>query len=137
MKSLPRGFTIVEMLVATALTAVFITLCVQMLSATGAQRRATEKRAIALQEAANVTESLGSLPWEEITPERIAQFRLSEPAQQILGKGVLKIALEPSKDVPPAKLARVEITWPNAGGGADAAVRLSTWIFSPEKSPAP
>jgi prepilin-type N-terminal cleavage/methylation domain-containing protein len=137
MKSNHRGFTIVEMMAASALTAVLVTLCVQMLATTTLQRRAAERRTIALAEAANVTESLGSLTWEEITPERVAQYRLSEPAQQILGGGALKIVLEPSISGPPAKLVRVEITWPNAAGGNDAAVRLSSWVFSRGKAPSP
>jgi prepilin-type N-terminal cleavage/methylation domain-containing protein len=137
MKSNHRGFTIVEMLAASALTAMLVTMCVQMLSSTAVQRRATERRMIALAEAANVTESLGSLAWDEITSERITQYRLSESAQQILGGGVLKIALEPSTSGPPAKLVRVEITWPGTAGGTDPPVRLSSWIFSRGKAPSP
>ena len=137
MKSNHRGFTIVEMIAASALTAMLVTMCVQMLSSTAVQRRAVERRMIALEEAANLTESLGSLTWEELTPERIAEYRLSEPAQQILDGGVLKIAIEPSTSGPPAKLVRVEITWPSAGGGTDAPVRLSSWVFSREKGPSP
>lgn len=137
MKSNQRGFTIVEMVTASVLTAVLVTMCAQMLSLTAIQRRAAERRTIALAEAANVTESLGSLTWDEITPERAAQYRLSVPAQQILEGGVLKIALEPSTSGPPAKLVRVEIRWPNGTGGGDAAVRLSSWIFSREKAASP
>jgi prepilin-type N-terminal cleavage/methylation domain-containing protein len=137
MKSKPRGFTIVEMIAASALTAMLVTMCVQMLSSTSVQRRSAERRMIALEEAANVTESIGSLAWEELTPERIAQYRLSEPAQQILGGGALKIWLEPATSGPPAKLVRVEITWPAAGGGIDAPVRLSSWVFSRGKAPSP
>lgn len=131
------GFTIVEMVAASAMTAVLVTMCVQMLSLTAVQRRASERRTIALEEAANLTESLSSLTWDEITPERIAQYRLSEPAQQVLGNGVLKIALEPSTSGPPAKLVRVEITWPNGASGSDAAMRLSSWIFSRGKAVSP
>jgi prepilin-type N-terminal cleavage/methylation domain-containing protein len=137
MKSSNRGFTIIEMIAASALTAVLVTMCVQMLSSTAVQRRSAERRMIALEEAANLTESVGSLAWEELTPERIAQYRLSEPAQQILGGGELRIALEPSASGPPAKLVRVEITWPGAGGGTDSPVRLSSWVFSPGKAPPP
>ena len=137
MKSNRRGFTIVEMMAASAMTAVLVTMCVQMLTLTAVQRRGAERRSIALEEAANVTESLSSLTWEEMTPERIAQVRLSEAAQQILGDGALKIALEPSTSGPPAKLIRVEIAWPNGASGGDAAVRLSSWIFSPEKAVSP
>ncbi len=137
MKSNHRGFTIVEMMAASAMTAVLVTMCVQMLSLTAVQRRAAERRTIALEEAANLTESLSSLTWDEITPERIAQYRLSQPAQQVLGNGVLKIALEPSTSGPLAKLVRVEITWPNGASGGDAAVRLSSWIFSRGKAVSP
>ena len=137
MKSNQRGFTIVEMMAAGAMTAVLVTMCAQMLSLTAIQRRAAERRTIALEEAANVTESLASLTWEELTPERVAQYRLSEPAQQILEGGVLEIGIEPSTSGPPAKLVRVEITWPNGASGSDAAVRLSAWIFSRGKAASP
>ena len=132
-----RGFTIVEMMAASAMTAVLVTMCVQMLSLTTLQRRAAEQRSTALEEAANVTESLSSLTWEEITPERIAQYRLSEPARQVLRNGVLKISLEPSTSGPPAKLVRLEISWPNGADRGDAAVRLSSWIFSRGKAASP
>jgi hypothetical protein len=137
MKTNHRGFTIVEMIAASGLTAMLVTMCVQMLSSTAVQRRAAERRMIAVEEATNVTESLGSLTWEELTPERIAEYRLSEPARQILGGGDLKIAIEPSTSGPPAKLVRVEITWPSAGGGTDAPVRLSSWVFSRERVSSP
>ena len=137
MKSRYRGFTIVEMMAAGAMTAVLITMCAQMLALTSVQRRAAERRTIALEEAANLTESLGSLTWEDATPERIAQYRLSESAQRLLGRGVLKIDLEPSTSGPPAKLVRVAITWPNGVGESDATVKLSSWIFSRGKAASP
>ena len=137
MKSRYRGFTIVEMMAAGAMTAVLITMCVQMLALTAVQRRAAERRTIALEEAANLTESLSSLTWEEATPERIAQYRLSESAQRLLGHGVLKIDLESSTSGPPAKLVRVKITWPNGAGGSDATVKLSSWIFARGKAASP
>ena len=137
MKSSRRGFTIVEMMAAGAMTVVLVTMCVQMLTFTTVQRRAAERRTIALEEAANLVESVRALSWEEVTPERVAQFRISKAAQDILAGATLKIALEPSTSGPPAKLVRLEIAWPGGADGRDASVHLSSWIFSREKAASP
>ena len=137
MKSNHRGFTIVEMMAAGAMTVVLVTMCVQMLTLTTVQRRAAERRTIALEEAANLVESVGALSWGEITPERVAQFRISEAAQEILAGGTLKIAIEPSTSGPPAKLVRLEIVWPSGADGRDASVHLSSWVFSHAKAASP
>jgi Tfp pilus assembly protein PilE len=131
------GFTIVEMMVAGAVAATLIAMSVQMLTKTALERRSIERRSIALQEAANIVESVAAMSWEEVTAERVGQIRLSEPAQQALGAGILKIVLEPSTSGPPARLVRVEITWPNSIGGTDAPVRLTSWVFAPGKAVSP
>lgn len=132
MKARQRGFTILEVMVAAALTALLVTMCVRMLTSSAAQRRGAERRSVALEEAANVAESVAALPWDELTSERVGQIQLSESARQALGNGSLKVSLEPAASGPASKQIRVQLTWPNPAGG-EATVELSSWAFAPGK----
>ena len=65
-----RGaFAAIELTVATILLVVAMTLAVQALGWVAAERRATERRAAAVREAANLMERLTARPFDQITPE--------------------------------------------------------------------
>ena len=132
-----RGIVLLELVVAFGLFAVLIALCLQMFLSTAAARRASERRAGALVESGNLVERAAALPWNEVTPERLADFKLSSSVEEILPHAVVKATLEPSTEGPRAKHVQVEITWNNPSGVADAPVRLSYWAYAPagEKSP--
>ena len=119
-----------EMLAAIGLMAVLIALCLQMLAATAAARRASERRAVALQEATNLLERVSTIPWSEVTAERLSEVDVSPEVRALLPGAKARLLTEGTKDNgPPGKRVRVEITWTNATGDADAPVGLTTWMY--------
>jgi hypothetical protein len=130
-----RAVALLEAIAAAALLAVLVTVCLRMFALTALERRAVEKRAIAMQEAANAIESVAALPWDQVTPERLAEIELSPSVKEILPGGALKLSVEPATTGPPGtigpqgKHVRVELTWTNATGGVDAPVRLAYWAY--------
>jgi hypothetical protein len=105
--------------------------CLQMLATTAAERRAVERRAVALQEAANIVERIAALPWEQLTPERLAAMELSRSVQESLPGGVAQVSLEPVEADPRARQIRVEITWVHRADNSQAPVALSFWAYAP------
>jgi len=129
-----RGNITLEMIVSCGLLAVVIGLSVQMLASTALQRRYTERRAIALQEAANLVERASALSYDEITMERLKEITLSDEVRKILPEAVAALTLleEPASEVSggvPGKRVQVELKWIGAGHVPEAPVRLSYWAY--------
>jgi uncharacterized protein (DUF58 family) len=124
-----RGVIMVEVIVGCALVAVLLALCVQLLSVTALERRGVERRAIALEQAANLIERVSAMPFEQITPQRLGEIKLAEEVEAILPKAAVtwSVADEPG-DVP-AKRVRVEIAWTGLGGRAESPARLTYWAY--------
>ena len=131
-----RGVILLEVVVAFGLMAVLVTICLQMLAVNAAARRAVERRAVALQEAANMLERVSALSWEQITAQRVAEFELSPSVRDILPGATARLSVEASGDAgPPAKQVRVEISWTNSVGETEAPVQLSSWTYARGKEP--
>lgn len=131
-----RGVLLIEVLAACGLTAVLLALCVQVLSLTALERRHIERRAIALQEAANLVERAAALPFDELTDAKLAELSLSPEVVQILpqAKSTFTVSDEPG-DLP-AKRVRVEIHWQGRGGREEAPASLTFWAFAPHDAAA-
>jgi Tfp pilus assembly protein PilV len=123
-----RGVMIVEVLVACGLLAVLLAVSAQLLSATAHARRASERRAIALAQAANVIERVRALPFAEVTPERLAAIELPPQVREILPDAVAKVSVEEESAEVPAKRVRVEVQWKSAAG-AEPPARLTYWVY--------
>lgn len=142
-----RGVTIVELSVAILLAGVVLAGVGQLLAVTAAQQREGHRRLTAMHEAANHMERLAALPWSDLTPERAAEFRLSDEAVSALPGAILTVRVreaetagsEQEADDPLAALAarrlEVAVTWRNAAGRQVDPVRLTAWRFSPEGAP--
>jgi len=129
-----RGNITIEMIVSCGLVAVVIGLSVQMLASTALERRYTERRAIALQEAANLIERASAIPYAEITTERLKDTTLSDDVRKILPEAVAVLTLhdEPANEASgglAAKRVQVELKWMGAGHATEAPVRLSYWTY--------
>lgn len=124
-----RGMVMLEVIVGCGLLAVFLAVCVQLLSVTALERRDIERRAIALQEAANIIERVSAMPFEEITPERLADVQLSPEVRQILPAGVAQLFVEEEAGEVPSKRVRVEINWTGTAGRPEAPARLVYWAY--------
>jgi hypothetical protein len=132
-----RGVALLEVVVAFGLLAVLLTICLQMLAATAVQRRAVDRRAVAVEEAANIIERISALPWDQVTAERLAAIRLSPDAGHSLPNGAVTLAVESSADGPRGKQVQLAITWSDPAGETERPVRLSYWMYAPPTGSSP
>lgn len=127
----PRGFTLLEIFVASLLLAALLVISLSMIAATTAHRQSVVRQQVALVEAANAMERLWTLPWDELTAERAAKLALSPEAKRSLADGVLQITVaEPEGDLP-GKRITVQIAWTPRSGLPAEQVRLVAWRFQP------
>ncbi len=125
-----RGYLLVELIVATAMLIIGMSLAVKVLGYVALQRRAAEHRQRAVQEAANVMERLTAYPFDEITPERARAMSISPATLESLPGAELTSDV---KDSQPgagrtARRIAVRLRWRNRAGEWEAPVRLTTWI---------
>ena len=121
-----------EIIAACAMLAVLLGLTVEMLTVTAVERRAVERRATAILEAANIAERASLLGWDETTSEKMAALDLSAEVKKSLPDATLKLSVDPvemSASEPAAKHVRIEITW-SGPTGREAPVRLSYWVYA-------
>jgi hypothetical protein len=120
---------LLELALSMALLGALTVVSLQMLAALSAQRRAAEQRAIATQEAANLIERVSALPWSEVTPERVAEMRMTPATQHTLDGATANVSVTTEAGPAAAKHVRVEIGWDDASPRAGAPVRLHAWLF--------
>lgn len=131
-----RGVVLLEVIVGCSLLAVFLAVCVQLLSVTALERRDIERRAVAMQEAANVIERVSAMGYDDVTPEKLKAIKLSPDIEQILPGATAQLSVDEESGDVPAKRVRVEIRW-NAGRGNQAPARLTYWVYRPPQGAAP
>lgn len=129
-----RGATLLEAVVAIALLGTAFVLGAQALAWTSAQRRLTDDRQLAMQEAVNCLERLRRLEWNELTNERLSAIDLSPAAKQRLTAGRVKIAREADIADPPGSRFRVEVQW-KSRYGVPLNVAFTTWRYRREVQP--
>ena len=134
MTSKRTGVILLEAAAGGALLAVLVVILLRVLGAAALERRAVERRAIALQVAAGAVERATALEWNEIDAERLAEIRLSEGVSQILPGATLTWAVEPVQATPKAKHIQAEVAWRSPTGAAGAPVRLHYWAYAPEQT---
>jgi Tfp pilus assembly protein PilE len=121
--------TFVEVAAAIMLLGVLATVVTQCAAWTAGERRAAERREIALFEAANVMERLASEDWESLAPKAAAEDPLSTAAKEMLPGGRLTTEIQLIGDNPAAKRIVVEVQWLNRAGESESPVRLVTWRY--------
>ena len=129
-----RAFTLLEVSVAGVLLVALMAAAVQMLAWVAAERRASERRQWAMQEAANVMERITAQPWESLTSEdpdsgRLASVELSPHAQQMLPEAELHVTVASEPEQPDAKRLIVAVRWQRRPGEQPAQVRLTSWVY--------
>jgi len=129
-----RGFGIAEIAVSAILLATALVLVSQIAITLATERKGTERRQRAFQEAANVMERLTSRPWDELTPEAAKGMTLTPLTLAALREGSLSVVLTPVSGDPSAKKITVEVGWSNRSGGREAPVRLVAWVYHREGS---
>jgi len=124
-----RGMTMLELLLAGVLLGVLMTVCLQMLSAAAAQRRAADDRQTAVREAANLMERLSTVSFDALTPEGVGQVQLSDVARRALPGGELEVQLSSPPEQPGAKRIVVLLRWQDRTGRFVRPVRLVAWRY--------
>jgi hypothetical protein len=124
-----RGIVMLEVIVGCGLLAILLAVCAQLLSTTAIARRNSERRAIALEEAANIIERVIAVPFADMTSERLADIKLSPEVQQILPGGVAELVVEDETGELPSKRVSVKITWKGAAGRTEAPARITYWAY--------
>jgi hypothetical protein len=120
---------LLESIVALGVLAVACTAGVQALAWAGAQRRLTDQRQCALQEAANLLEQVRQIPWKELTEDRLADIALSDETRQRLNSAQLNVTSEGAASELDAIKVSVEIQWLSRYSGSPWQVRLVTWRY--------
>jgi prepilin-type N-terminal cleavage/methylation domain-containing protein len=133
-RSLQRGFTITECLVALVLLGAAAALMAQVLGGVVQQRRAADQQSLALLETANLMEQLVAIPYAELTPQRAAELGISELAQHQLPGARLEVSVAPTADDPSGKVVRVSLRWHDRSGRYGAPLQLTAWRYQRERS---
>jgi len=123
-----RAYILAETSVAAVLLAVALVATIKLLSWTASERRATERRGWAAQEAANTMEALTALPFDRLSQETAGQTaRLSKAAQKVLPEGRMQVQIHDETDLPMKRIA-LAVTWTGASGLSDGPVKLTAWV---------
>ena len=135
-----RGFTIVELIVAGALLATLLAVCLKMFVSWTDWRRESDRRRLALLEVANVMERLAATPWDDLTPEGGGDMRISEHADKSLpnAKLTIDVSASPPDQTPPSKRLALSLEWRDRAGRMSAPIEIVTWRFlNPPDQPPP
>ena len=121
-----RGFTVTEVVVATAVLAGITVVLAQVATWSLVERVRGAERQEVVESAANVLESARAQSWEQLTPTWAKGQRLPESLQQRLLNGRLVTRLEPDASTPQIKRLTVTIAWDLAEGLPVRPVQLAT-----------
>jgi prepilin-type N-terminal cleavage/methylation domain-containing protein len=122
-----EGFTLVEIMAAAVMLAVAMSLMLELVGWVARERRASERRQRAVQEAANVMERLTARAWDDLDEEGVAGLELSPPSRKALPGGELKVAVAAAEGTG-LKRVEVSVRWRNRSGEPEAPVRLVSWV---------
>ena len=126
MKTVRRGMTLMELVVAAALLGTILIICLQLLAATAQHRRHVNQRQLALTEVENTMERLAARPWNELTPQTAAG-QLSPAVRTRLPGADLKVEVTTSSAEPSAKRIAVTLRWQDHSGQFVKPVTIVTW----------
>lgn len=120
---------------AGALLGSLLVVCLQLIGAMAAQRRAADQRQLAVVEAGNIMERLAARPWIELTSKNVGQEmekeKLSPQAASRLPGAELKIEVSQPANEPDVRRIVVSLRWQDAAGALLPPVRIATWRYQP------
>lgn len=121
-----------EVALSLLMVGIAVTLIVELNTLLIRQQRGLDRRVVAMQEAANILETLGDWPWDELTAERAAEVRLPPYVSESLLDAELRVAVADDAEAPaPARRIDVALSWRSADGGGRQSTALSAWRFKP------
>ena len=129
MKNRRRGVGLIEVAAAIVLLTALATLVAQIVGWSAAERRASQRREIAVAEAANAMERLAASDAQSLKPHAMTEIPLSPTAKEMLPSGKLTSEIEDARDPPDGKRIVVEVRWLNQADETELPVRLATWVW--------
>ena len=130
--------SLIEVIVALAIVATFITVGSQWMSTQSRYQEAATRRIWAMEALANVMERLSVQEWEKIANEPAGPTVLPAAAQAMLPQARLGVEVVEEPGPPFAKRIRLTLDWQHRSGRRATPVQLSAWAFSrkePRKKP--
>lgn len=124
-----NGFTITEVAVATVLISGLLVLVAQTMAVVAQQRRASQYRIVATEEAANLMELVMANSYDQLTQESVESMELSAPTDAALPAASLNVELFPIDTVPRSKRVAIEVAWTSAGGEKTKPIRVVAWKY--------
>jgi hypothetical protein len=121
--------TLVELAVAATMLGALLVVCLQLLAATAAQRRAIDQRQLAIFEVSNVLERIAARAWSDLTPEALAAEKPSAEAVEVLPEAELKVEVTTPSAEPNAKRIAVSLRWQDRNSQFLPPVKISTWRY--------
>ncbi len=121
------GSLLLELMVAGALLGVVTASVIPTLGWIVRQRKFNQERQAAILEVGNLMERLTSLGWNELTPQRAAQFKLSVPLENQLSEPRLTVAVNTEEDT--ARHVLIQLSWQIGPGRASPPIRLAAWVY--------
>jgi hypothetical protein len=122
-----RALTIVEVALAFAILALVMAASLRMIHVVTDQQRAGHRRDFALQAAQAISEQIGNIPWNQLTPEALNQIEIPTFLAERLPNAQVSAELADETN-PTAKRVTVAIRW-RAGDAPPTTVRLTSWVF--------
>ena len=130
-----RGFIVLEVVAASALAAMLLVVCLQLLSGVLAQRRAADRRQYALLELGNVMEQVAARPWSDLTAASLSQERLPPSVEEHLPGAVLAVTLAEPADGSNAKRITASLRFEDDHGQMTKPIVLTTWRYKMPDQP--
>lgn len=124
----PAGFTLMEVIVASGILSVLFASAIPLLSHVRTVRQEADRRMIAIEEAANLMESVAALALAgDLSSESVNELKLS-PASRRLPTAESVIALEESESPFPGQRVTVTVSWRNDADEQAAPVEITAWF---------
>ncbi len=106
----------------------------QLMALAAGQQRDNQWRTLAMREAANALERIAAQPYQQLTNEALADWKLPPAAAARLPAARLRVEVREVEQPLPAKQIRVAVDWTNAAGMRVEPLSLVTWRHRGEQA---
>ncbi len=124
-----RGFTIVEVTLALAVSATIVGLVVQTVVGLGHARLRDQQRTRAIEEAANLMEAIQARPWNELSDEQLTALQLSKDFQRVAPRATLTVTVAVIEQPIRAKRITITIAGTDTANHSVTLASLSAWKY--------
>ena len=119
-----------ELIAASAILAVLLIVCAQMLSRTAVQQQGISNRRAATQMTVNAMERVWALPWREMEEEALKRIAATVLAEKMLRRAQVEVVVDDLEGKPASKRIRVTVTWREGSNGIERQQQLTAWRYA-------